>query len=97
MDRTLVAAITGAQKRLAEFPTTAAVFLPGGKAPKEGDTFKNPALAETLKKLVTAEQIALKKGKSREVAIQAAYDRFYKGDIAEEFDAFFKSNGGLIT
>lgn len=97
MDRTLAVAITGAQKKLAEFPTTAAVFLPNGKAPKEGDTFKNPALAATLKKLVEAEAIALKKGKSREAAIQAAYDRFYKGDIAEEFDRFFKSNGGLIT
>ena len=35
--------------------------------------------------MVEAEQQALKKGKSRKEAIYAAYDRFYKGDIAKEF------------
>ncbi len=97
MDRTLAIAITGAQKRLSQFPTTAKLFLPDGKTPKAGDTFKNPDLANTLKKLVEAEQAALKKGKHRQDAIQAAFDRFYKGDIAEEFERFFKGNGGLIT
>lgn len=97
MDRTLAAAIAGAQKRLMQAPTTAKLFFPDGKTLKTGDTFKNPDLANTLKKLVEAEQAALKKGRSRQDAIQAAYDRFYKGDIAEEFERFFKENGGLIT
>jgi gamma-glutamyltranspeptidase/glutathione hydrolase len=97
MDRTLATAIGGAQKRLSEASTTAKLFFPDGKAPKAGDIFKNPDLAETLKKLVEAEQAALKKGATRQAAIQAAYDRFYKGDIADEFDRFFKANGGLIT
>ncbi len=97
MDRTLAIAITGAQKKLSEYPTTAKVFLPNGTTPKAGELFKNPDLAATLKKLVEAEQVALKKGKSRAAAIQAAYDRFYRGDIAAEFDTFFKQNGGLIT
>jgi gamma-glutamyltranspeptidase / glutathione hydrolase len=97
MDRTLATALAGSQKRLSEFPTTAKVFFPDGKAPKAGDLFKNPDLANTLKKLVEAEQQALKQGKTRQQAIQAAYDRFYKGDIADEFDRFFKENGGLIT
>ncbi|MCU1324277.1 MAG: gamma-glutamyltranspeptidase [Acidobacteriaceae bacterium] len=97
MDRTLALALTNGQKRLSEFPTTSKLFFPDGKAPKAGDTFKNPELAATLKKLVEAEQLALKKGKSRSLAIQAAYDRFYKGDIADEFDRFFKEHGGLIT
>ena len=35
--------------------------------------------------MVDAEQDALKKGMSRKEAIYAAYDRFYKGDIAQEF------------
>ena len=29
--------------------------------------------------------------------IQAAFDRFYKGDIAQEFERFFKENGGVMT
>jgi gamma-glutamyltranspeptidase/glutathione hydrolase len=97
MDRTLATALAGAQKRLSAFPTTAALFFPDGKAPKAGDLFKNSGLAATLTKLVETEQASLKKGASRQAAIQAAYDRFYKGDIADEFERFFKENGGLIS
>ena len=47
--------------------------------------------------MVEAEQNALKKKKSREEAIMAANDRFYKGDIAKEFVRGSKEQGGLIT
>ena len=47
-----------------------------------GEIFRQPDLAATLRKLVEAEQQALAAGKSRKEAIYAAYDRFYKGDIA---------------
>jgi gamma-glutamyltranspeptidase / glutathione hydrolase len=46
---------------------------------------------------VDAEQEALKKGKNRKEAIYAAYDRFYKGDIAKEFVRGCQEQGGLIT
>jgi gamma-glutamyltranspeptidase / glutathione hydrolase len=52
---------------------------------------------ETLSKMVTAEQDALKKKKSRKEAIMAANDRFYKGDIAKEFVRGCQEQGGLIT
>jgi gamma-glutamyltranspeptidase/glutathione hydrolase len=51
----------------------------------------------TLQKLVETEQQALKKGKNRKEAIYAAYDRFYKGDIAKEFARSSQEQGGLIT
>jgi len=73
------------------------VFLPGGRAPVAGELFRNPDLAATFKKTVEAEQAALKNKKSRAEAIQAAFDRFYKGDIAQEFDRFFKENHGAMT
>ncbi len=44
-----------------------------------------------------AEQQALKAGKSRKEAIYAAYDRFYKGDIAQEFVRGSRELGGLHT
>ena len=47
--------------------------------------------------MVDAEQEALKKGKNRKEAIYAAYDRFYKGDIAKEFVRGCQEQGGLIT
>jgi gamma-glutamyltranspeptidase/glutathione hydrolase len=97
IDQSLAAAIARAKPKLAEFPTTAKVFLPGGRAPETGELFKNPGLANTLKKAVEAERAASKSGKSRSDAIQAAFDRFYKGDIAQEFDRFFKANHGYMT
>ena len=97
VDPTLAAAIERASKKLAQFPTTAKVFLPAGRAPRAGELFKNPDLAATLRKAVEAEQTALKQKKSRADAIQAAFDRFYKGDIAREFDRFFKENHGTMT
>jgi gamma-glutamyltranspeptidase/glutathione hydrolase len=54
-------------------------------------------LAATLRKLVEAEQLALAAGKNRKQAIYAAYDRFYKGDIAREFVRGAQEQGGLIT
>ncbi|MGD1091739.1 MAG: gamma-glutamyltransferase [Bryobacteraceae bacterium] len=97
IDVSLATTIARSQKRLAEYPTTAKIFLPGGRPPKTGELWRNPDLAATLKKVVEAEQLALKQKKSRAEAIQAAFDRFYKGDIAQEFDRFFKENHGYMT
>ena len=78
-----------------------AVFLPhlGEKreAPEAGEIFVQKDLAATLRKLVEAEREALKAGKSRKQAIYAAYDRFYKGDIARELVRGVQEEGGLIT
>lgn len=72
---------------------------PGEKreGPAPGEIFRQPDLAATLRKLVEAEQAALKEGKTRKQAIMAAYDRFYKGDIAKEFVRGTQEEGGLIT
>lgn len=67
------------------------------EGPAAGEIFKQPDLAATLRKLVEAEQNALKAGKSRKDAIMAAYDRFYRGDIAKEFVRGTQEEGGLIT
>ena len=67
------------------------------EAPEAGEIFRQPDLAATLRKLVEAEQQALAAGKDRKDAIMAAYDRFYRGDIAEEFVRGSQEVGGLIT
>jgi gamma-glutamyltranspeptidase/glutathione hydrolase len=67
------------------------------EAPEPGQIFRQPDLAATLRKLVDAEKQALKRGKSRKEAIYAAYDRFYKGDIAQELARGTQEQGGLIT
>ena len=48
-----------------------------------------------MRKLVDAETQALASGKNRKEAIRAAYERFYQGDIAEEFCRASREQGGL--
>ena len=87
--------------RIKEWPYSKAVFLPhlGEKreAPEVGEIFVQQDLYNTLQKLVETEKAALKTGKTRKQAIYAAYDRFYKGDIAKEFVRSCQEQGGLIT
>lgn len=97
IDPMLAGSIDRGQRNLSKYPTTAKIFLPGGSPLKAGDLYKNPDYAATLRKLVEAEKQAKAKGASRSAAIKAAFDRFYKGDIAQEFDRFFKENGGVLT
>jgi gamma-glutamyltranspeptidase / glutathione hydrolase len=93
--------IEAEKKRIQEWPASKAVFLPhAGKdreAPSAGEIFRQPDLAATLRKMVEAERQALAAGKDRKAAIQAAYDRFYKGDIAQELVRGTQEQGGLIT
>jgi gamma-glutamyltranspeptidase/glutathione hydrolase len=87
--------------KLKEWPYSRKVMLPHAgqkrEAPEAGEVFVQQDLYNTLQKMVEAEDAALKKGKGRKEAIQAAYDRFYRGDIAEEFVRGCREQGGLIT
>ncbi len=65
--------------------------------PREGEIFRQPGLKRTLERLVAAEAEALAGGASRKEAIQAAYDAFYRGDIAADFVAGAQAAGALIT
>ena len=89
------------KEKLHEWPDSKRVMLPHAgearEAPRAGEIFRQPDLAATLRKLVEAEKQALAAGKSRKDAIQAAYDRFYKGDVAQEFVRSVQAQGGLIT
>lgn len=87
--------------RIKAWPYSKNIFLPHlneeREAPEGGEIFVQKDLLEMLSKLVAAESKALIEGKTRKEAIQAAYDRFYKGDIATEFVRGVKEQGGLIT
>ncbi|WP_126973745.1 gamma-glutamyltransferase family protein [Gynurincola endophyticus] len=87
--------------RIKQWPYSKKVFLPHlgeeREAPQPGEIFVQADLLKMLQKLVDAERAALKKKKSRKEAIYAAYDRFYKGDIAEEIVRGVKEQGGLFT
>lgn len=97
IDPYVARSIAQQQKLFERFPTTARIFLPNSLPPVPGQMLKNPDLAKTFKRLIAAEQKALKQGKTRPEALQAAFDCFYKGKIAQEIARFYENNNGLFT
>ncbi len=78
-----------AQRFREEWPTTAAIYLPGGTVPRTGDLLRNPDWARTFKAVASAAIRARSRG--REAEIQAALDYFYRGPVAERIAAFTQS------
>jgi gamma-glutamyltranspeptidase/glutathione hydrolase len=101
IEESAVRAINEYKRLLERWPASRAVFLPnegeGPEGPGVGEIFRQPDLKATLEKLVAAEQAALASGLDRKAAIYAAYDRFYRGDIAEALVRATQNEGGLIT
>ena len=93
----VAASITRSRDLFERYPSTAAVFLPDGTLPVEGQLFSYPDLARTFHKLVEAEETARLDGGSRETGLRAAFNRFYRGDIAREMTRFYQRHGGLFT
>ena len=89
------------KEKLRQWPYSKALFFPRlgeeNETPRAGEVFRQADLLATLQNLVDAEAEALKGGKSRRDAIMAAYGRFYRGDIAEEFVRGSREQGGLHT
>jgi gamma-glutamyltranspeptidase/glutathione hydrolase len=87
--------------RIKQWRYSRSVLLPhlgqAREAPEPGEVFVQRDLAATLRKLVEAERAARKAGRNRKEAIYAAYDRFYKGDIARELVRGVQEEGGLLT
>lgn len=88
----------------AHWPTSAQVFLPGGRAPEAGSLFANPALADLYERVVSVAETV---GGDREAQIEAALAYWYEGPVAEAIDRFFRRetvmdvtgrrHGGLLT
>ncbi|MGC4850921.1 gamma-glutamyltransferase family protein [Micromonospora sp. DT15] len=85
------------------WPTSAALWLRGGRPPTAGELVTNPAYADTLRRLVEAGRAA---GADREAQIEAARRAWSTGFVAEAIDAFSRrpfqdSSGrphaGLVT
>lgn len=97
IEASVVRSIESSEALFRQFPSSAAMFLPEGRAPKTGEVVRMPALARTFERLVAAEKEALAAGADRREALQAAFDLFYKGPLAQEMATFYRDNGGLFT
>lgn len=85
------------------WPTSAEIYLPGGRVPSAGELLTNAPLAETLKRILAEAESA---GSDRQTQIEAARRAFYSGFVAEEIDAFTRTehwdgtdapHAGLLT
>lgn len=79
----------------ADWPTTAAIFMPDGRIPEEGDLFVQRDLAASLQYL--ADEETAHRGKGRDAGLRAVYDAFYRGDIAAAMVRQQRDLGGLMT
>ncbi|HEV8633902.1 MAG TPA: gamma-glutamyltransferase family protein [Chloroflexota bacterium] len=91
----LAGSITLHGAKLASRPSSAAVFMPGGRPLGVGDLLVQPDLGRTLRRLVEAEAAGAAGG--RQAGLRAARDLFYRGEIAEEVARFSRQNGGLLS
>jgi gamma-glutamyltranspeptidase/glutathione hydrolase len=91
----LAMAIERLEERLRRWPTSAAVFLPGGRPPRVGEILVQRELGALFRRLVDIERAHRSAG--RAAAIMAARASIYEGDIAREIAAFMRDAGGAIT
>ncbi|MFP5263533.1 MAG: gamma-glutamyltransferase family protein [Blastocatellia bacterium] len=94
IDELRVSYIERTRKIFEQWPTSAKLFLPGGRVPNAGEMFSQPDLARTLREIVKAEGAA--RGRGRRAALAAARDYFYKGQVAKRISDFCEQNGGLL-
>jgi gamma-glutamyltranspeptidase / glutathione hydrolase len=72
-----------------EWPSSAAIWLPGGEVPAPGSLFRNPALAATYQRILSEAESA---GGDREAQIEAARRAWYRGFVAEAIDRFCRQS-----
>ena len=78
----------------AEWPTSAATWIPGGVAPAAGDKYANPVAARTYRRIVEESEAA---GGTREQQLQAARDSWYRGFVAEAIGDFCSNTAVMDT
>lgn len=85
------------RKRSEPYAWTMRTYYPDGRVTPTGEMFRQPNLARTLRALADAERTAAAGGASREQAIRAGRDAFYKSDLARRIAAATKEAGGVLT
>jgi len=99
------AAVAGLADMFAtEWPTSAATYLAGGRAPAPWTRLRLTALADTYDRVLAAAEAA---GGDRDRQLEAARDAWYRGFVADAVDRFCRTtrwldttggrHGGLLT
>lgn len=77
----------------ARWPSSAAVFLPGGRPPARGELFRQEDLGRTIAGMIEASERA----PSRTAGLDAAWGYFYRGPVAQAIHGYHKENRGFMT
>jgi gamma-glutamyltranspeptidase/glutathione hydrolase len=77
------------------WPDNAAIYLPGGRPPREGELFVQADLARALQFMVDEERAASRRG--RAAGLAAARQAFYRGDLARAMARYHAEHGGWLT
>ena len=76
------------------WPSSVALYLRDGRAYRMGEVLVQSELADTLKRMVSAEKRA---GGSRAEGIRAARNEFYRGETAKRVAEFHRANDGPLA
>jgi gamma-glutamyltranspeptidase/glutathione hydrolase len=76
------------------WPTSAAVYLPGGNVPKPGTLFTNPQMAATYERILSEAQAG---GGGRDAEIERARKTWSQGFVAEAVDRFCRTQEIMDT
>ncbi len=77
------------------WPQNAAIWLPGGRPPQEGELFVQADLARALQFMADEERAA--SGRGRAAGLAAARAAFYRGDLATAMVRYHREHGGLLS
>ena len=87
--------ITMNEARYRQWSQNAAIWLPNGRPPREGELFIQADLARSIQFMVDEERAASKNG--RVAGLNAARDAFYRGDLAHAMTKYHREQDGWLA
>ena len=96
MHRVMLEYLTAREDGYRRWPSNEAIYLPGGRPPREGERFVQTDLAASLQHMADEETAAAARG-GREAGLAAARDAFYRGDLARAMARYHEEHGGWLT
>jgi gamma-glutamyltranspeptidase/glutathione hydrolase len=85
--------ITMNEVRYKQWPQNAAIWLPNGRPPREGELFVQKDLARSIQFMVDEERAK----NDRVAGLHAARDAFYKGDLAQAMTTYHREHDGWLS
>ena len=96
MHHVMLEYLTAREDGYRRWPSNEAIYLPGGRPPREGERFVQTDLAASIQYMVDEETAAAARS-GREAGLAAARDAFYRGDLARATARYHEENGGWLT